>query len=74
MVYQNTYQGVPIPDSTAGGNIFPIPEYEYYSTSTVKAIHFALSTCTQYIHYMVLYLYRRPATHYLYRVHVTCDT
>jgi len=29
MVYQNTYRGVPIPDSTAGGNIFPIPAPEY---------------------------------------------
>jgi hypothetical protein len=25
MVYQNSYRGVPIPDSMAGGNIFPIP-------------------------------------------------
>jgi hypothetical protein len=25
MVYQYTYRGVPIPDSTAGGNSFPIP-------------------------------------------------
>jgi hypothetical protein len=25
MVYQYTYRGVPMPDSTAGGNIFPIP-------------------------------------------------
>jgi hypothetical protein len=25
MVHQNTYRGVPIPDSTVAGNIFPIP-------------------------------------------------
>jgi hypothetical protein len=26
-IYQYTYLGVPIPDSTAGGNIFPIPAW-----------------------------------------------
>jgi hypothetical protein len=33
MVYQYTYRGVPIPDSTAGGNIFPIPAIKCVSVS-----------------------------------------